>query len=246
MKRTVLAAAVAALFAGAAQAAVTEFIIYQHPNYQGEKQVIKGEVNILESGFAGKGSSIKVLGGHWEVCTEHHFRGDCYVLKAGDYPWLGILDDRIAALRFLGERPSLAGRQVLGPASPQLAQSEVPALKRQAQAPMPQARGERIGREERREAREEWRERRERRFDASIDLYGQTEFRGRSVRVDDNIADLGEVRFDGRASSVIVHEGTWQLCTEPGYRGRCSVLRPGEYPQLAALDDRVSSVRRLY
>src|SRR5688572_4920696 len=91
MKRTILAAAVAALFAGAAQAAVTEFIVYQHPNFQGGKQVIKGEVNILESGFAGKGSSLKVLGGYWEVCTEHHFRGDCYVLNAGDYPWLGIL-----------------------------------------------------------------------------------------------------------------------------------------------------------
>ena len=97
-------------------------------------------------------------------------------------------------------------------------------------------------REELRQERREWRRERDR---AALDLYGGPDFRGRSVRIDDNVADLGEQRFDGRASSVIVHDGVWQLCSEPGFRGHCGTFRPGEYAQIAGLDDRVSSVRRL-
>jgi hypothetical protein len=79
----------------------------------------------------------------------------------------------------------------------------------------------------------------------SVDLYGRPGFRGRSVRVERNATDLWDHRFDGRASSAIVNEGTWQLCTEPGFEGICRVYRPGQYEHLAELDDRVSSLRRV-
>lgn len=105
----------------------------------------------------------------------------------------------------------------------------------------------RVYREEIREARrDERRQYRERVSAGAIDLYGRPNFRGRSVRLDDNAPDLYERNFDGRASSAIVREGTWQLCSETGYSGSCLVVGPGEYPRLAGLDDRVSSIRQVY
>lgn len=215
MKRTAIAAAVAVLLAGTAHAATTEFIIYKGNNFQGASQVIKGEVANLEGGFAGEGSSLVVRGGNWEVCTDDHFRGRCAVIAPGEYPRLGFLNERIVSVRYVGNQ--------------KVAQFDP-----------------RDAREERREARREAREeRREARRYGAVDLYGRPGFRGRSVRIDDNVRNLAEERFDGRASSAVVHDGTWQFCSEPRFEGQCAVLRPGRYPQLAMLDDRVSSMRQL-
>jgi hypothetical protein len=65
----------------------------------------------------------------------------------------------------------------------------------------------------------------------------------RAVRVHDNVTDLEE--RNGRASSAVVHEGTWVMCSEPRFQGRCAVLSPGQYPQLTQLEYRVSSLRQL-
>jgi hypothetical protein len=243
MKRTVLAAAVAALVAGTAQAATTELIIYRQQNFQGDAHVVKGVVNNLEGGFAKDASSLVVKGGYWEVCNQDHFKGDCRVVAEGKYPRLDyILDDRIVSVRFLGNDPKLAQRVIkIDRPEDKVAIKEE---RREARADFRDERRESRAdfRDERREARQEYRERRN---SAALDLYGQPDFRGRSVRIEDNMADLSSTNFDGRASSLIVHEGLWQVCTEPGYRGRCETLRPGEYRQLAGLDDRISSIRQL-
>lgn len=68
---------------------------------------------------------------------------------------------------------------------------------------------------------------------------------GRSVRVERSAENLRDSRFDGRASSIVVNEGTWQLCSEPRFEGICRVYEPGQYAHLAELDDRVSSLRRV-
>jgi hypothetical protein len=216
MKRTTLVAAVAALVAGAAQAGDTEVIIYKQPNFRGQSQVVNGEVANLEGGFARDASSLVVKGGYWEVCDQDHFRGNCHVLEPGQYP---RLDSN------LNER--IVSIRYLG---------------------NDQKFAKRAYREEIREARREDRRQYRERVAASgaIDLYGRPNFRGRSVRVDDNAPDLYDRNFDGRASSAIVRDGTWQLCSEPGYSGSCLVVGPGEYPRLAGLDDRVSSIRQVY
>ena len=151
---------------------------------------------------------------------------------------------RIVSVRYLGTDPKLQQRVV----KMERIEGRPDTIKeRQARY---ESRGDYRGdaryaqRDERRDVeRREYRE--ERRNTGAIDLYGQPEFRGRSVRIENNVDDLAERRFDGRASSVVVHEGTWQLCSEPGFRGQCATLRPGEYAQLAGLDDRVSSLRQL-
>lgn len=79
----------------------------------------------------------------------------------------------------------------------------------------------------------------------AIDLYAGADFRGRSVRVHDNVRDLGERNFEGRAASAIVHAGTWIACSDPGFLGRCTVLPPGPHAQLVDIDNRVASLRQL-
>jgi len=53
-------------------------------------------------------------------------------------------------------------------------------------------------------------------------LFDQRNFRGQSVQVDEATTSLSG--FDGRAESVQVEGGTWEICTEASYRGRCVVV----------------------
>ena len=51
--------------------------------------------------------------------------------------------------------------------------------------------------------------------------------------------------FDQQASSMVIHEGTWQVCTQPGYEGVCRVFQAGGYPDLRRFDNRVGSLKRV-
>ncbi len=53
-------------------------------------------------------------------------------------------------------------------------------------------------------------------------LYDQRNFRGQSVVVEDVTGDFG--RFSGRAESVQVEGGTWEVCTGADFRGRCILV----------------------
>lgn len=78
----------------------------------------------------------------------------------------------------------------------------------------------------------------------SIELYGQPEFRGRSLRLDRDAATMQGTGFDDRASSVVVNEGTWQLCSDPNYQGTCRVFAPGRYADLGyGMAKQISSAR---
>jgi Beta/Gamma crystallin len=78
-----------------------------------------------------------------------------------------------------------------------------------------------------------------------IVLYEHGRFRGRAETYFNQVQDLAQMRFANDVSSVIVRQGTWELCSEPGFRGECKVLEPGEYSQIDSLNDRVRSVREL-
>ena len=51
--------------------------------------------------------------------------------------------------------------------------------------------------------------------------------------------------FNDRISSAVVHEGRWEICIDSDFRGGCSILDPGAYPNLGAYANRISSVRPL-
>jgi uncharacterized protein YcfJ len=82
---------------------------------------------------------------------------------------------------------------------------------------------------------------------AQVTFYEQDGFQGRSFTTQQRVGNLGRSGFNDRASSVVVVGERWQACEDVRFSGRCTVLRPGQYPSLTAmgLNDRVSSVRPL-
>lgn len=82
---------------------------------------------------------------------------------------------------------------------------------------------------------------------AEITLFGRDEFRGRSFVTREPVRNMERNEFGTRASSAIVRGGRFEICDDSGFKGRCMVLRPGQYPSLAAMgmDNAVTSVRPL-
>lgn len=80
---------------------------------------------------------------------------------------------------------------------------------------------------------------------AQVTFFEHEGFQGRSFTTQRAVTDFQRLGFNDRASSVVVTSQRWEVCQDAGYQGRCVVLRPGQYPSLAAmsLNDRVSSVR---
>ena len=65
---------------------------------------------------------------------------------------------------------------------------------------------------------------------AQVTFYEQEGFRGRSFTATQRVDNLNSTGFNDRASSAIVERGEWQVCEDAFFHGRCSVLRPGQYP----------------
>jgi len=80
---------------------------------------------------------------------------------------------------------------------------------------------------------------------AEVTFFTQDGFQGRNFTANQTIPNLDRTGFNDRISSVIVRSGAWEVCTDAGFAGRCVVLRPGRYPNLAAagIEDSISSIR---
>ncbi len=80
---------------------------------------------------------------------------------------------------------------------------------------------------------------------SQVIFYERAGFEGRSLTVVDPLEDLARSGFNDRASSVMVIGDAWELCEDQRFNGRCVVLRPGRYANLAAMGmgDRLSSAR---
>ena len=83
---------------------------------------------------------------------------------------------------------------------------------------------------------------------ADLTLYENDDYNGRRVQSNSSISNLADADFNDRASSVMIREGQWQICSDAYFRGRCVTLGPGNYPSLRSmgLNDAVSSVRELW
>lgn len=79
----------------------------------------------------------------------------------------------------------------------------------------------------------------------SVELFSGRGFRGRALALDRDVDALDARLLGDGVASLVVHQGRWQACTRPGFRGRCAVFEPGEYADLGRLDDRVASMRRI-
>ena len=82
---------------------------------------------------------------------------------------------------------------------------------------------------------------------AEITFYEQDNFQGETFTAQQQIQNFQGVGYNDRASSAVVVGRSWEVCDDVRFRGRCMVLRPGQYPSLSSmgLNNRVSSVRAI-
>lgn len=83
---------------------------------------------------------------------------------------------------------------------------------------------------------------------AEVTFYQEEGFKGRAFTSEKHIANLERLGFNDRASSATVTGERWEVCEDARFRGRCKVLRPGQYPNLAAMgldDDGIASARAI-
>ncbi len=79
-----------------------------------------------------------------------------------------------------------------------------------------------------------------------ITLYQNRDFRGDTLTLSRAAPNLEQTGFNDSASSVVVQDGVWEVCTDPFYRGNCTRLGPGQYNRVEGmLNDRVASAREI-
>jgi uncharacterized protein YcfJ len=82
---------------------------------------------------------------------------------------------------------------------------------------------------------------------AQITFYEHEGFRGRAFTTERQVTNFQDQGFNDRASSVVVDSGSWEVCEDYRYTGRCVLLRRGAYDSLQGMgvSDRISSVRQV-
>ena len=214
-----LALAVANAFAG-------QITLYERPDLQGRSLVANDGIALVQGqGFGNTASSIVVVDGIWQVCTDANFNGRCAELPPGSYPGIdATLNGRIASVRQIGyaDRPrpeaiapqpypnpvAIAPRAYPNPVAiaPQPYPNRVPSV-----VNPPLVTGRAL-------------------------LYEEPNFGGAWVAFDRGEAnDLDWAHFTNprhRAASIRVEAGTFLFCTDMAFQGECLVLGPGEYAQL--------------
>jgi hypothetical protein len=84
-----------------------QLILYEHDNFQGRSVRVNRDAGTLDfAGFNDRASSIVVNAGRWQVCSDAEFRGNCMVLRPGQYANLSAMgmNDRVTSLRLVGPR----------------------------------------------------------------------------------------------------------------------------------------------
>lgn len=92
-------------------AARAEITLYEHPNFEGRSVTTNAPMRALSrSTLNDRASSAVVSGQRWEICDGDRFRGQCRVLRPGQYPSLHAmaLDDRVSSARAIARQ----GRRV--------------------------------------------------------------------------------------------------------------------------------------
>jgi hypothetical protein len=76
---------------------------------------------------------------------------------------------------------------------------------------------------------------------ASIQLFEQRNFGGRSITLTSNVSNFDPLGYNDRADAAVVRGGVWRLCSDAYMRGQCRDFGPGRYNNLGSLGGQVSS-----
>lgn len=231
MKRLIAAAAVLASLAPAAFAG--QLTLFADSDFRGNQVTLSNNItNLNDLGFNDRTSSIVVRSGTWQLCEHKDFGGYCSELRPGEYRTLSGLNDKISSVREVGygERGRDAGDE---------------------------RRGE-YGRRGEREARRnddrdghsggdggDYRGDRGRQGGDAVQIFAGPRFEGQQFGLSGNLRTLDDVGFNDRAGSLIIREGSWELCEHADFRGQCVVYGPGRHPFLGEMNNRISSMRRV-
>ena len=174
--------------------------------------------DFVSIGFNDRTTSIVIYNGYWQLCSDSNYNGMCRVFGPGRHDDLGRgLDGRVSSARMVDEREARRQQQYENQYQrPQYEQPQYP----QYQQPQYQQRG-------------------------AILLFPDAGMRGEPLALDRNAEDLVRYNFNDRASSIVVNEGQWEVCSDSNFHGRCEVIGPGEYGRLNGLENKISSLRRV-
>ncbi|HEU4372064.1 MAG TPA: beta/gamma crystallin-related protein [Telluria sp.] len=225
MKRLIAAAAVLAALAPAAFAG--QLTLFADNDFRGNQVTLSSPVyNLNDLGFNDRTSSVVIRSGTWQLCEHKDFGGYCAELRPGQYRSLEGFNDKISSVREVGYG---AGRRDAGD----------------------DRRGERdMRRNDDRDGRGgndrgEYRGDRGRQGETAVQMFAGPRFEGQQFGLSGNLRTFEEIGFNDRASSLIIRDGTWEMCEHADFRGQCVVYGPGRYPSLGEMSNRISSMRRV-
>ncbi len=80
---------------------------------------------------------------------------------------------------------------------------------------------------------------------AQVELFSGPDFTGDRYDTNTDVYNFEAIRFNDRASSLIIYSGSWEVCEDAEFRGECRVYGRGRYPSLFNMNNRISSLRKL-
>ena len=186
----------------------------------GSARLDRDNGNFATIGFNDRTTSIVIDGGYWQLCSDANYQGTCRVFGPGRHDDLGRgLDGRVSSARMIDEREARRQQQY-----EQQQYQQNPQNPQNQYQQYPQQQYQQRG---------------------AILLFPDADMRGEPLALDRNMDDLVRQNFNDRAGSIVVNEGQWEVCSDANFRGRCEVIGPGQYARLNALDNKISSLRRV-
>ncbi len=215
--------------------------LFRGAGLSGERLSVSSAVpDLTRSNFNDSASSMSIESGTWVVCSDSEYRGNCRAFGPGRYQDLGSLSNEISSIRPGNDAPAYRdsgrgddrgnGRGFEG--------------RRDDDRRGDGRRGDDGRRSDDRRGEGDLRGG-GRSGATGIELFSEAGFGGQRLRLDGDISDLARANFNDRAASVVVTEGSWELCSDARFGGNCTVFRRGEHGRLGGLSGQVSSVRRV-
>lgn len=81
-----------------------DLTLYEHDSFAGRSFPVRRDApNLRNDGFNDVASSVVIRSGHWQLCSDAGYQGQCVTLGAGRYPALGAmgLNDHLSSVRRL-------------------------------------------------------------------------------------------------------------------------------------------------